>query len=146
MEKVSIVWLWKKLEMFENLRNKSSSRNSVAPMSDVIELISNEESKYDNDYIMPSLPMKFSFNRLYILSNNQEQQLTDKSVNYSLKAIFSKNANKLQRKRRNLIIGIFAAILLVIIALILVIIIVVILNKESATSLDESATNFDTTM
>ena len=122
--------------------NKNTSRNSVAPISDVTELISVEDEKYDHDYIMPSLPMKFSFNRLYILPNSQGQQL--ESVDYSLKAIFSKNANKLQKKRRNLFIGIFATILLVILALILVIIIVIILGGDKAAS--EEGVIIDSTM
>ncbi len=51
---------------------------------------------YLEDYILPSLPMKFSFNKIYIAP------VDNSPVDYSLKAIFSKNANELQllaRKR-----------------------------------------------
>ena len=61
------------------------------------DLLNMANNDFMEDYVMPTLPMKFSFNKIYIAPTE-----TKASVDYSLKAIFSKNANVLQLQARYL--------------------------------------------
>ncbi len=92
------------------------------------DLLSSTESKnFIDDYTMPSLPMKFSFNKIYI------QPLENSQIDLSLKSIFSKNANKeqlLARKRFLIKIGAVSGLCILLLIGIIVLAVVLATRKD----------------
>jgi hypothetical protein len=85
-----------------------SINNKVSPDTDALEKdeMFHDQDELDGEFVMPSLPMKFSFNRIYI--GPRSDTIIFEQVNLSLKAIFSKNANDIQKKaRRNFLLKVF---------------------------------------
>lgn len=133
------------MEMFDKLRPVSPK---VHPTGKTVETSLNREptknelkeslnATYTDDYIMPSLPMKFSFNKIYIAPPTVNTVIADQEpIDYSLKAIFSSNANSMQRvARRNFLLKTFLAVLIILIVLIVAIVVIVLLtNKEESTT------------
>lgn len=79
--------------------------NKVGPSDDELDKDTGDtfddvEDLDHGEFVMPSLPMKFSFNRLYVAPSNFDPSMLEK-VDLSLKAIFSKDANAVQKKARN---------------------------------------------
>lgn len=101
-----------------------------------------EEDFGNEEYTLPSLPMKFSFNRIYLTKNPNSEELPD----LSLKAIFSKNASPAQLKaRKAFLLKASAGLAGVLVLIIALVVIIVLVTKTDTKAVEEVQTTTTTT-